>query len=415
MRLTELIENFEQSANLSRTASLTKSDTYFYDLMVNYLKRVEKANRVGGPLVWHSVFSPVEIFYAMDIVPLATEFYGLLASIYRGCIEYLRASSEFGTPVEACSAQRIMIGLAVEKLLPPADLVVGTSQVCDSSSKSFEIISHIYQTPAFLIDSPYRYDEEGTAYYLKELEKLIQFLESHTGKTLDLSRLQRVVELSEQATDLLRQINKLRMASPSPAQNMDFFNYGMIIRMLAGTEEAVKYLTLVRDELQERIENRGEGLRDERYRLLWLHAPPMFSMDILDWMEKQYGAKIVMDQLSICPQERMNHLDPLRSLAGKGFNQLSARQFNGPADKAVKEVVQLAQEYGVVGAVFFAHIGCKQGCGIIRLMKDALHQGLNIYTLVIDGDLLDPSVSSPEVIKNKLEGFFEVLEEHHRA
>ena len=61
--------------------------------------------------------------------------------------------------------------------------------------------------------------------------------------------------------------------------------------------------------------------------------------------------------------------------------------------------------------LFFAMINCRQGCAMVRPVKDALLREAGIPTVVVDIDVLDPSFVSDDDIKDKLEGFFEVLAE----
>ncbi|MBI2876658.1 MAG: 2-hydroxyacyl-CoA dehydratase, partial [Candidatus Tectomicrobia bacterium] len=65
---------------------------------------------------------------------------------------------------------------------------------------------------------------------------------------------------------------------------------------------------------------------------------------------------------------------------------------------------------GLDGSVLFAPVTCKEGCAVIRILKDRMREEAGIPTLVIDCDAVDPSVASEEEIKGKLEGFFETLE-----
>jgi benzoyl-CoA reductase/2-hydroxyglutaryl-CoA dehydratase subunit BcrC/BadD/HgdB len=85
---------------------------------------------------------------------------------------------------------------------------------------------------------------------------------------------------------------------------------------------------------------------------------------------------------------------------------------HGPAELGwLPDTVGDAIAYKVEGAVYWAHIGCKQGCALIRIIRDALREEAGIPTLVLDIDVVDPSFVSEEELKDKLEGFFERLEE----
>lgn len=136
-------------------------------------------------------------------------------------------------------------------------------------------------------------------------------------------------------------------------------------------------------------------------------------MDIVDWMmEEEHGAMVVMDPLSAWSyNEPMDPRQPIESLAKKLFYRTVSRQFLGPLNPFIEETVRDAREFKADGAIFFGNIGCNQGCSTSRPLRDALQKHLDIPTLVIDVDNIDPTFSPAEEVKEKLEGFFELLNE----
>ena len=83
----------------------------------------------------------------------------------------------------------------------------------------------------------------------------------------------------------------------------------------------------------------------------------------------------------------------------------------GPLDeKFLQSIVDCALEYKVQGAIYYAHVGCRQSAALIRLIKDALND-VDVPTLVLDCDIVDKTVSPESEISAKLSQFFELLEE----
>lgn len=70
----------------------------------------------------------------------------------------------------------------------------------------------------------------------------------------------------------------------------------------------------------------------------------------------------------------------------------------------------MARDYKVDGCIYQAFIGCKHGCAVIRMVKDTLKEECGVPTLILDGDGFDPSVVSSKEMKEKMEGFFEMLD-----
>jgi hypothetical protein len=83
---------------------------------------------------------------------------------------------------------------------------------------------------------------------------------------------------------------------------------------------------------------------------------------------------------------------------------------HGPGINFVDDTVKLARDFRVDAALYYAHIGCRQACALIRSVKDRLKENLGIPTLVLDCDIMDPSLTPQGDLRDKLEGFFEMLE-----
>lgn len=415
MRIEEMIQLMEGARDECRANLSLESVALCYDLMIGYYRKILEAaaGEKGGCVAAVGAYVPVELLYALGIVPFHLEMHALNVTFLSGCQELLTAASEYGIPPEVCSGQRAAAGLALQGLIPRPRIVINTALVCDPAIKTFEVVGKRFGCPTFFLDQPYRFDGAGLRYYGQEIEKLIAFLETETGRRMDRKRLEQTVALSQQAAALYREVGELRKAIPSPVRNIDSFNHCMIYLMLAGTPEAVDYFRVVRDEAREILEGKRPPLRArENYRLLCLYGIPGFAMDLLDWMEQEHGATLVMDTFNAWVYEgEMDPGKPLESLARKMGYWPMAIPFCGPVENWKEMALRMGREYRADGALLLAPIGCQQSCGTIRTVRDALKEELGIPSLLADCDILDPSVVSPEELKGRLEGFFEMLAE----
>ena len=162
------------------------------------------------------------------------------------------------------------------------------------------------------------------------------------------------------------------------------------------------------------MEEKKGCIPEEKFRLLTLFVPPLnIGNRIMDWMEREHGATTVADPyISHWGEVEIDPSKPLESLARKCFDFPVCRQMHGPLEGGVLEdSVKDAIDYKVEGAIYFAHTGCRQACATIRTTKDILKKKAGIPTLTIDVDILDPTFTSEEEVKSKLEGFFELLED----
>jgi benzoyl-CoA reductase/2-hydroxyglutaryl-CoA dehydratase subunit BcrC/BadD/HgdB len=159
------------------------------------------------------------------------------------------------------------------------------------------------------------------------------------------------------------------------------------------------------------VKEKKGGIANERFRIYWAYVPINYHLGIYDWMEDEFGAIVVMDLFNAVYRMEAEPLDPLAYLAAKSLADLFPCTLGGPLETTLRDNINIVRDYKVDGAIYVAHIGCKQGCAMIRPLRDILREELDIPTLVIDADIIDPTVISVENLKGKLESFFEMLEE----
>ena len=73
-------------------------------------------------------------------------------------------------------------------------------------------------------------------------------------------------------------------------------------------------------------------------------------------------------------------------------------------------MIQAATGHKVDGAIFYAHIGCRQSAPMIKLIKEALNS-IDVPILVLDCDIIDVTVTPEEDLSHKLRQFYELLED----
>lgn len=409
-----MIDILEKMLAHRRARPTTKSDEIYYELLSRYYQRINRAQEDGQFMVGHTVMAPIELFYAMDIVPYHLESTAsTMAILLNRYGEFLDAARAYGLAPETCSAHRILAAGFLQRVLPRPDLILWTSQACDNTAKAGDALMELYQVPGFFLDRPYRFIDRHVDYYRRQLAELVTLLEERTGRRLDPERLREVVRNSLRVLNLYREIYHLRKAIPAPMRNRTLMNQLIMEWTYCGTPEGIRFFETVRDEVKENVENGRGVVADERHRILSLFLPPFYEYKLLDWMEREYGASIVMDPMSSWPMEIEvdPEGDPLEAVARITFYRVGSRLMHGPGDVFVEDSLRNAQEFKADGALYFAHIGCRQACALIKTIKDALARELGLQTAVIDMDLMDPAFSSSDEIRNKLEEFFEMLED----
>ena len=409
-KMEEARKTLQSIADHRRTRPTNKSEELYYDLLAKYFGRVLRAKEEGKLLASTSDVFPAELLYAMDIVPFHLSMVTCAtATMLKNQEEFLSAAKAFGLPPEVCSVHRIAAATFLKGWAPLPDIVIWNNETCDNNAKSAELIRALSQARGFYFDYPYYFGQASERYLAGEFDELIGELEKLTGKKLDLDRLRESLGLSQRLVELIEEINEIRKAVPSPAPNRLGTMMYLIRWYYQGTQEAVDYYTEVRNELKERVD-KGVGFApQEKYRLLSIFLPPNHNWKLLDWMEREHGASLVMEYFS----SHWGKIDwdpsqPVMTLARRSLAEPICRVY-APISYYVDGLVEDAQAYKCHGAVYWAHTGCRHACAAIRTVKDGLTQRAGVPTLALDIDTNDPSFVSEEEMKEKLEGFFEVL------
>ena len=393
-----------------------KSDELYYELLVNYYRGIVDAKQQGRLVVDVKPFVPTEIFYAMDVVPSVAEpITGTMITLGNLWEESLASAKAFGISSSVCSMHRHSTAVALNGWLPRPDAVIWSSMYCDDEVGAGNLVARLWAAPSYFLDRGYDANKRDLAYFVRELEAMIAFLENLTGRKMDWDRLAQAMDYSRQLMALQREVEDLRKAVPSPLRSRAGMYMHLLGMYLAGAPEGVTFFRQLRDEARTRVAS-GEGaIKEERYRLLMFYEIPVYAWKLLDWMERAHGAVIVFEP--IWGQWGPGDIDPskpLESLAYKTFIRPALRQQVGRVEPLVEDMVRAAKEYSVDGVITFCHVGCRQNSSCNRLVKDAIVEETGLPFLTVEDDIADPAFVSEEEMRDKIEGFFEMIDERRR-
>jgi len=390
-----------------------KSEALYYDMLSNYYTRILKAKEEGKFIAAHTVFFPTEILYAMDIVPMHTEMTTWMMAMFASeQAEFLAAGAELELAPEICSPHRGLAGAFALGALPRPDVMLWSNLICDNTAKSGELVMEINNCPGFFLDQPFQRSEAEVDYHINELKEMVQFLEEQSGHKMNWDRLSELVAGMDRQIKLFRDICELRKAIPTPLPTKSFLNILTADYLFPGQPEAINYLETLRQELSEMVREGRGAVSPECFRLMTLFVPPMNMIGFLEKLSHEYGAVTVTEPLfTRWAEGTLDPNKPLESVARK--SDLIPERFTmyGPlTERVLNDLVDCAEQYKVDGAIYWAFMGCRHTCATVKLFKDILNE-IDIPVLTIDCDLVDPTLNSEEEIREKMERFFELLED----
>jgi benzoyl-CoA reductase/2-hydroxyglutaryl-CoA dehydratase subunit BcrC/BadD/HgdB len=399
---------------LKKKPGLMKSGVGYLQLVADYIDAVVNAKKDGKLVVIHGTQMPTEIFYAMDIVPLFNELYSVVLTMMGAPVrELYDLSAANGLPTEICAFNKSMDGLLLADVAPKFDLAAWHGSSCDNTPWCLQNVAKAQNIPTFFMDRPYKiFSEHTVAYWRKQHEELIAFLEQHSGKKMDYDRLKEAVDLSYRTTQLCLEIDRFSDMVPTPMSCEAAFGPFLAARQFGGHSKAVQYLEGLRDELKERVANGVQAANPERFRYIFDVSCPYFDMGLLELAQKKYGAVVVADHIARwrgTGEWFTDPDDPVGNLANKQQFNLGNENYQ-PGVEWRDQVLELTQKTKADAAIFWNNIGCRTGASMWRILKENLEKKLGVPSLTIDCDILDPTYTPRKVIEEQMDGFFEMVE-----
>jgi benzoyl-CoA reductase/2-hydroxyglutaryl-CoA dehydratase subunit BcrC/BadD/HgdB len=414
MTVTDLAARLHMAVGgLKKKPGLMRSGVGYLQLVSDYIDAVASAPKDGKLVVIHGTQMPTEIFYAMDIVPLFNELYSVVLTMMGAPVRALYdLSAANGLPTEMCAFNKSMDGLILAGVSPKFDLAAWHGSSCDSTPWCLQNVAKTQSIPTFFMDRPYKiFHEHTVAYWKKQHEELIAFLETHSGKKMDYDRLKEAVDLSYRTTRLCLEIDGLSDVVPTPMSCEAAFGPFLAARQFGGHPKAVEYLEGLRDELKERVANGVQAANPERFRYIFDVSCPYFDMGLLELAQRKYGAVVVADHIARwrgTGEWMTDPDDPVGNLANKQQFNLGNENYQ-PGVEWRDQVLALAQKTRADAAIFWNNIGCRTGASMNRILKDNLERKLGIPSLVVDCDILDPTYTPRPVIEEQMDAFFEMV------
>jgi len=379
-----------------------------------YYEEIRHAHEMGKKIVYVNVFSPAELFYAMDIIPVYPENHSVFLQARKMTGDVTRVSEAEGYPPNICSYALCDIGSIYSGIspvggLPKPDLLYTSNCQCGTMTKWFEVVGRHYQVPLFLLDVPQPgnrgFDSNAFEYVKKQMEELVAFLEGITGKSLDRDRLKQVLETSGKTCGYWKEILDSATQIPAPLTVFDQFIAMAPIVSQRGLPVALDFYMKLKSEIDERVRSSIGAVPGERYRLYWDNLPI--------WPELRWLSELLAS-FKACLAATIYTL-PWTSLGGDPAHPLEsyANQylvyFDWHLERRMKLILELKEKYSLNGFIYHSNQSCKMFSLVAQELNKAVTEVTGIPGLVFDADHGDPRFYSLDQIRHHLEIYFDIL------
>ena len=311
------------------------------------------------------------------------------------------------------------------KPMPAPDMLLLSYTGCFTFMKWFELLRHEYKCPTVMLQIPYQGDGKITKnmrdFVVKQLkEEVIPMFEKVSGVKFDIDRLREYLRNSAKAEDNLVWVLESAKNRPSPidAYFGGVYYIGPMFTAFRGTTDAVEYYDLVRKEIEQRIrEGKGpitpEGdMKEEKYRLV-VEGPP-------NWTSFREFWKLFYDEGAVAVASsytkagglydqgfRHDPNDPLGTLADYCLGCYT----NNNLPQRVELLEKYMNDYQADGLLINSIKSCNSFSAGQLLMMREIEKRTGKPAAFIETDLVDPRYFSHANVKNRLESYFQMVDQ----
>ena len=373
-----------------------------------------------------------ELLLSFDLLPVLPEINALQSAMRGKTAEYIAVAERLGHSEDVCTYVKSDIGMLKSgnigptgQRLPNPDILLLSYTGCFTFMKWFELLREEYHCPVAMLHVPYQPDGRITAsmrdYVVKQLRHdVIPMLERVSGKAYDEERLKEHLRLSAQAEDDLVWVLQSAARRPSPidAYFGAVYYVGPIFSAFRGTEDAVGYYRALREEIAQRIAD-GKGpvtpdgeVERERFRVV-VEGPP-------NWTNFRQFWKMFADEGAVAVASTYSKVggvydlgfrhDPLRPLESLADYCLGCYTNLGLPTR-IELLTRYLKDYSADGFLINSVKSCNSfSAGQLHILREVEARSGRPGGF-IESDLVDPRYFSAANIKNRLESYFQMLEQ----
>jgi len=373
-----------------------------------------------------------ELLMCFDFVRNLPEINALQSAMRKKSAGYIMEAERSGHSEDVCTYVKSDLGMMAKgqlgptgKPLPTPDILLLSYTGCFTFMKWFELVRDQYDCETAMLHVPYQADGKITDnmrdFVVMQLqEQVIPALERVSGVRFDIDRLRENLRESAKAEDDLVWVLQSAKNRPSPidAYFGAIYYCGPIFSAFRGSKEATAYYVALRNEVAERVEQglgpiTPEGVMDEERIRLVVEGPPNWT-HFRDFWKMFYdeGAVVVASSYTKVGGVydygfRHDPEHPIESLA----NYCLGCYTNHSLPARVDMLCDYMEEYNADGFLNNSIKSCNSFSAGQLLMLREIEERTGKPGGFIETDLVDPRYFSPANVKNRLESYFQMIEQ----
>ena len=402
-------------------------------MIASNFRELAQAPREGRKVV--STFVPGninELLMCFDMARNLPEINALQNGMRKRTGRMIMEAERSGHSEDVCTYVKADLGMMAQgnvgptgETLPKPDLLLLSYTGCFTFMKWFELVREQYECETSMLHIPYQGDgtinENMRDYVVKQLRnEVIPALERVSGVKFDIDRLREYMCESANSEDDLVWVLQTAKNRPSPidAYFGGVYYIGPIFTAFRGTKEASDYYRTLRSEITDRLE-KGQGpitpegeMKEEKYRLV-VEGPP-------NWTSFRQFWKMFTDEKAVVVASSYTKVG---GIYDNGFRHNPSRPLESLADyclgcytnlnlpSRVETLVRYVEQYRADGFLVNSVKSCNSfSAGQLLILREVESQTGKPGGF-IESDLVDPRYFSAANVKNRLESYFQMIEQ----
>jgi len=373
-----------------------------------------------------------ELLMCFDLVRNLPEINALQAGMRKKSGGYIMEAERSGHSEDVCTYVKSDLGMMAKgqvgpngMRLPTPDVLLLSYTGCFTFMKWFELVRDQYDCETAMLHVPYQADGKITDnmrnFVVTQIkEQVIPTLERVSGVKFDIDRLREYLKESAKAEEDLVWVLQSARNRPSPidAYFGGVYYCGPIFTAFRGTRETTAYYRALRAEVGERVKQglgpvTPEGvLEEERIRLV-VEGPPNWT-HFRDFWKMFYDEGVVVVASSYTKVGgvydfgfRHDPEHPIESLADYCLGCYT----NHSLPARVEMLCNYMEEYSADGYLNNSIKSCNSFSAGQLLMMREIEERTGKPAGFIETDLVDPRYFSSANVKNRLESYFQMIEQ----
>ncbi|MCI1944996.1 2-hydroxyacyl-CoA dehydratase subunit D [Clostridium luticellarii] len=380
--------------------NLPDSLNYLNKLCLEFILKPLR-NPEGSAFV--TIFSPVEIFNAMDITPFLLEGFSSFLSGTRCEDAFIDCAEKSGISDTLCSYHKAFIGAVEANVVPRPKFAVTSSMICDGNLNTIRYVSKKYNIPYYYLDIPYEYNEDTEAYVVGQLHEMVEFIQDIMKRRFDEERFREIIRIENNTKAYMRRFYKSLEHKYFP-NTLTLEMYRLFASHLGiGRPEILDFYKMQAEDIEKYPDYAGK-------RILWSHIMPFYSDTLKNYFNLNPDCQLLACDYNLDNLDEMDYNHPYEAVAKKFLQN----KLNGPFQIKIQNIIKMVHNFNASGVINLCSFGCKECSGGTMLLKEALKQK-NIPYLSIDGDGVDRRNAHEGQIKTRVEAFMEILNSRQKV